>query len=116
MALIKEKQVKNFGVTASYWKVGMFTIDTNSKEINFSLNLYVSKEMASEKDSFIDTYSVTMLMGEEDKTLYNKYFAEDRGEHYKDWQTACYMFAKENVEFFKDAEDDEEYILETSKI
>ena len=109
MALIKEKETK-FKVKADYWKVGMMTIDTNMKEVNFSLNLYFDKESANTKDAFLETYSVTELMGIEDKTMYNKYFGEDKGKTYKDWQTACYMYVKENVEFFKDAVDDEEEI------
>ena len=114
MALIKEKETK-FKVKASYWKVGMLTIDTNMQEVNFSINLYLNKESAKEKDTFLETYSVTELMGIEDKTMYNKYFGEDKGKTYKDWQTACYMYVKENVEFFKDAVDDEEEIALQNK-
>lgn len=111
MALIKEKVIKNYGINASYWKVGMMSIDTNLKDVVFSLNLYVNKDLSREENTFIDTYTVSDLMGLEDKTLYNKYFGEDNGKNYKDWQTACYHFAKENVEFFMDAIDDEEELL-----
>lgn len=110
MALIREQTIPIYGITAGYWKVGMFTIDTNMKEVSFSLNLYINKEIAKEPNTFINTYCVSDLMGLEDKTLYNKYFAKDKGNTYKDWQTACYMYAKENVEFFMDAVDDEDEV------
>lgn len=112
MALIKQVEIKKYKTTASYWKVGMFSIDTNLKETCFSFNLYMEK--TEEKDAFIDTYTVTDLMGLEDKTLYNKYFG-DNGSAYKDWQTACYEYAKEHVEFFKDAVDDPEELLRRAK-
>lgn len=104
MALIKEVYLENLGVSASYWKVRYFTIDTKAQEVNFTLELYFKKGV---KDG-LDSKCISDLMGLEDKTLYNKYFAEDKGENYKDWQTACYMYAKENVPFFKDAIDDPE--------
>lgn len=109
MALIKESINEDLGVVVEYWKVGVFCIDTKLEECSFSLDGYVKK---GAKKS-IETISVGDLMGLEDKTLYNKYFAQDRGKTYKDWQTACYMYAKEHVEFFKDAKDDEDYIAET---
>lgn len=114
MALLKEVTTK-FRVKASYWKVGMLTIDTNLKEVSFSLNLYFNKESAEDQDTFLDTFSVTDLMGVSDKTMYNKYFGEDKGEHYKDWQTACYNYVKDNVPFFKDAKDDPEEIALLTK-
>lgn len=109
MALIKDKE--KFGVLFSYWKVSMFTANTDMQEVNFSLNLYLNKDATE----FVDTYCVDNLMGVDDKTLYNKYFANDRGETYKDWQTACYMYAKENIEFFKDAVDDIDENIEETK-
>lgn len=102
MALIKVKETK-FGISASYWRVETCVINNRLKEASFVLGLYIDK---SGQESFED-YFVTDLMGQEDKTLYEKYF-NDIGKTYKDWQTACYMYAKEHVEFFKDAVDDPE--------
>ena len=106
MALIKEIEINEYGISASYWKVRYFTIDTKAEEVNFTLEL-LAKKGAKEG---LKTFCVSELMGIEDKTMYNKYFAEDKGKTYKDWQTACYMYVKENIEFFKDAVDDEEEI------
>lgn len=103
MALIKEQQTK-FGMPAAYWRVSVLTVDTRLKEANFALDLYLNKEA----EVSFDTICVCDLMGQEDKAMYNKYFGLNNGD-YKDWQTACYMYAKENVEFFKDAKDDEDY-------
>lgn len=103
MALIKNKIIENYGIEAGYWKVGMFTVDTNAREVSFSFNLYVSKDKAREVNKFIYSINVSDLMCVEDKTLYNKYFAKAT---YKDWQTACYMYAKDNIDYFKDAIDD----------
>lgn len=102
MALIKNKVTK-FGIEASYWRVEMITLNYNKKmlEVNFSLNLYLNKGA----DEFIESFSVTDLMGIEDKTLFSNYFI---GQEFKDIRTACYMYAKENVPFFKDAIDDPE--------
>ena len=105
MALIKEKDT-TFGVKASYWKIGLMVVNTMEKEVSFTLKLLVNKAATSP----IDEYVVADLMGLEDKTLYNKYFAEDKGKTYKDWQTACYMYAKAHVKFFKDAVDDPDEI------
>lgn len=102
MGLIKEVMTK-YDVPASYWKVGMFTIDTNLQEVNFTLNLYFKKGAKE----FIDSYCISDLMGTEDKTMYNVYFAQDRGRTYKDWQTACYRYIKEQMPFFNDAIDDD---------
>lgn len=105
MALIKEKMTK-LKIAASYWKVGMMTIDTNHKEASFSLNLYFTND-SSDVDSYVEVFSVSDMMGNEDKTLYEKYFGKG-SVNYPNWQTACYMYAKENIEFFKDAVSDVE--------
>lgn len=112
MALIKEKQLDN-GAVVSYWRVDMIAINKSRESANFALMGYHSKEVA-ERDGnlFLDCIGVSELMATEDKTMFNKYF-RDKGSHYKDIDTACYMYAKEHVEFFKDAVDDEEYVMET---
>lgn len=99
MALQKNKMT-DFGIEASYWKIGMVTIDRQMKEATISINLFLNKD--SEK--FIETYIVSSLMGKDDKKLYNKYF-EYKNNEYTDIYNACYMYAKENEEYFKDAID-----------
>ena len=104
MALIKECKTE-YGINASYWRLDCATICPKSKEVNFSLGLYADKN----GNTPFQTFLMSDLMGStKDVDVYNKYFGEDKGKTYKDWQTACYMYVKENVEFFKDAEDDAE--------
>lgn len=98
MALLKEKQTE-YGVTANYWKVEMVSIDRHMKEANFSLNLYVNKDAKQ----FIETYTVSDLMGQQDKSKYESYFESDT---YKDIYAACYAYAKDNIDYFKDAVSD----------
>ena len=102
MALIKEKNTV-YGIKASYWKLGSFCIDTVRKEASFIFHLYAEKGAKQ----YLESICIDDLVINEDKTLYNKYF-EDRGQTYKDLQTACYMYVKEHIEFFKDAVDDPE--------
>lgn len=98
MALLKNKTT-DFGVEANYWKVSMVSIDRNLKEASFSLNLYKQRG----DDLFFETYTVTDLMGIEDKTNYEKYFESTE---YTDIYNACYNYAKNEIEFFKDAVSD----------
>lgn len=108
MALIKEVPIKNYGIVASYWKVGMLCVDTNMQEASFALNLYVNK--TDEPNSFIDSFTVSDMMNTDDKTLYNEYFGKGCGTRYKDWQTACYEYVKTYVPEFVDAIDDPEEV------
>lgn len=102
MALIME-QTTDYGIVAEYWKLGSFTIDTTRKETTFVLYLYTKKGVGK----YLESYCVSDFMEYEDKTLFDQYF-NGKGTVYKDWQTACYMYTKENVPFFKDAVDDPE--------
>lgn len=106
MALIKETHLEDLGITASYWRVKYLSLDADGEEGSFSIGLYARKGLKKP----LKTICITEMMGNSDKTLYNKYF-RDLGKTYKDWQTACYMFAKENIDFFKDALDDPEEVL-----
>ncbi len=109
MALIKEFETPQYAI-GSYWKVSGICIDKNFEIANFALYLYKSKEV-SDKDpiAYMYCWGVNELMSMDDKTLFNKYF-RDKGQIYKDIDTACYMYAKEHVEFFKDAVDDDDEI------
>lgn len=106
MALIKTKMTQ-FGIEAEYWKIARVSIDTTKKEICFTLNLYINKDL-QEKE--LDDYTFVSAIIDDFEEDYNKYFREDRGENYKDIYTACYMYAKEKIEFFLDAKDDLEEI------
>lgn len=101
MALIKDFETP-FKVTASYWKVGAMSIDTNLKDAHFTMSLYVDKAAGKEKDAFLSTQTICDLMGPGDKTLFDKYFLDDT----IGWQKACYEYAKNHVPFFMDAKDD----------
>lgn len=113
MALIKNK-LTQYGVAANYWKISRIAIDTIKKEVVFTLNLYASKEnQAIELEDY--TFASVLMTTEEFEPLYEKYFREDKGQTYKDIYTACYVYAKENIEFFADAEDDDEESMSTSE-
>lgn len=104
MALIKNKMT-DFGIEANYWKLTMMSMDRFTMEGSFSLSLFLNKEA----EKFIETYTV-VIYG--DEALYNECF--ENATH-KDVQTSCYEYAKKNVEYFKDAEDDpEEKALNTT--
>lgn len=105
MALIKETFIEELGITASYWKVKYLSLDSDEEEGSFTIGLYSKKGMKNP----LKSYCIVDMMGNQDKTLFRKYF-KDMGVNYKDWQTACYMFAKDNIEFFKDAVDDPDEI------
>ena len=94
-----------FGISASYWKLTRVSIDTAKKEISFSLFLYVDKENQHRE---LDEYCFTSFLVEDFEPQWDEYFRKDRGEKYKDIYTACYQFAKNNIEFFNDAVNDEE--------
>lgn len=106
MALIKKK-LTEYGIEAEYWKLSRFTVDTIRKEVFFTLNLYLNAENSQGRELGDYTFASTLLDSEVFEEQYNVYFREDRGEKYKDIYTACYMYAKDNIEFFKDAVDDE---------
>lgn len=101
MALIKAT-LTDFGITADYWKVDSFCVDATRKEASFILNLYIN----STSTKYLDSKCIDDFMIMEDKTLFDKYF-NDKGKNYRDWQTACYEYVKNHVEFFKDAVSDE---------
>lgn len=105
MALIKNKMTE-YGVEAEYWRISRFTVDTVHKEVFFTLALYLNKTSYKELDEY--TFASTILDKETFEADYNKYFRKDKGRAYKDIYTACYMYAKDNIEYFKDASDDEE--------
>ena len=106
MALIKSKETE-YGVMGEYWKISRFTVDTVNKEVFISFYLYINKEKADKNHLEDYTFSSPILKQEEWIPKYNHYFREDRGENYKDYLTACYEYAKDNIDFFKDAKDDE---------
>lgn len=84
----------NLEVEAKCWKLGFTSIDDTNKKMSFTLNLYQDE---NSKD-FIESYTVTDLMQLEDKSIFDSYFNSDI-----DRKTACYQYALDNVEFFKDA-------------
>ena len=108
MALIK-KVMTEYGVEAEYWKVSRVSIDTIKKEVAFTLNLYLNKEQQL-RELGDRTFASAILTKEEFEPQYDKYFRKDEGENYKDIYTSCYMYAKEHIEFFKDAKDDADEI------
>lgn len=107
MGLIKEKALEN-GAVVSYWRVDMISLDKGRGQITFALLGYCSKEIAvNNSQMFLDCASVGDFFEGENRELFNYYF-RDCGANFKDIDTACYEYAKEHVEFFKDAVDDEE--------
>lgn len=95
----------SFGISASYWRVEFHMINARDKEASFTLKLFFDKNATTP----VDEYVVSELVGMEDKTLYEKYFGVGNKD-FINWQTACYMYAKDNIEFFKDAIPDEEVV------
>lgn len=110
MALIKEMEIKDLGITANYWKVAMVSIDTLRQEASFGLVLLTKKGATK----YIYDIGVSDLMIAEDKTLFEKYFGEGTS-IYRDVYNACYEYAKEHVDLFKDAVDDPEEMMLKSK-
>lgn len=108
MALIKKVET-DYGIIADYWKVSRISLDIIKNEISFTLNLYLNKKSKQELGDY--TFVSSILNKEEFEPLYEKYFKQDREENYKDIYTACYKFSKENIDFFKDALDDEEELI-----
>ena len=107
MALGKNTITKQ-GFEASYWKLATVTIDIIRKEASCILNLYASKDIASNVDTFIESKVVT-TNGEmlEDGTsvdngLFDKYFGINN--QYTDIYNACYELAKEVDSYFEAAE------------
>ena len=99
MALKKEK-LTEFGVKGYYWKLSRFTIDTIGKEVFFTLNLYLDENHTEDRD--LEDYTFSSVIEEDFTEKYNEYFTGDK---YNNFFTACYMYAKDNIEYFKDAED-----------
>lgn len=105
MAIIKEI-INIDGFSADYWKLGMLTVDRNLKEATFSFNLYYSKDDATNNSNgFKDSYCVSSLMCKSDKTLYYEFFENP---DIPNWKQACYKYAMQHEEFFKDGVSDEE--------
>lgn len=106
MALIKETETK-FKITASYWRISLISIDKRRNVMSIVLDLFMEKGA----EASLDTYVVDDFMISSDNyEMFNKYFM-DEGKSYKDIYTACYKYCKDNVEFFKDAVDDEEELM-----
>lgn len=107
MALIKPYMTE-FGIEASYWKVTMITLNYDKEriEINFSLNLFVN----SEAKKFLYSHNVVDLMGGQHPEKLTFFLELSDSLNIR---RACYEYAKEHVDFFKDAMDDPEYIQET---
>lgn len=104
MALKKIKET-NLGVSISYWRVEIITIDKHRQEGSIVLNGYLD-ENAKE---FIESKVVSLngLMnkdGTQNKEQFEKYF-KDETQEYSNIYQACYECAKEADEFFADAED-----------
>ena len=112
MALIK-KVMTEYGIEADYWKIIRFTIDTEGKEVWFTLGLYRSENIGTKHlDEYVFASPMLCEQQLDFKDDYNNYFRADKGVKYKDFMTACYEYAKDKIEFFKDAVDDEEEIKE----
>lgn len=109
MALIKEIDTE-YGIPASYWKIGMLSVDRNRKEANFTLYLYVKKGESKPISEFV----VTLFGMENGEEVFDKYFENTQPEFFNIYKS-CYLLAKNEVEFFADALDDpdELSLLET---
>ena len=98
LCLEKLKKLKieslNLEVEAKLWKLGFTSFDDIEKKMSFTLHLY--KDANSEQ--FIESYTVTDLMTNDDKYIFDLYFNSEL-----DRKTACYKYAIDCVEFFKDA-------------
>lgn len=109
MGLIKPHETE-IGVTASYWKLGSFTIDTVRKEASFIFHLYIDKGASKPIESLCIDDFITKSWSDIDSDVYANarfdYYFNNKGKNFKDWQTACYVYAKEFVPFFADAVDD----------
>lgn len=113
MALIKEKALDN-GAVVSYWRADMISLDKGRGQVSFALLGYCSEEIANNHpQKFLDCVGVNDLLWDENKPNYYKYFRDNAT--YKDVDTACYHYAKENVEFFMDARDDEEEVAKKAQ-
>lgn len=110
MGLIK-KTMSDYGIEGEYWKISRFTIDTIHKEVFFTLNLYRTKmEDAKELGEYIFSSPSLVEFDIDFTDDYYNYFIGDKGKKYKDFLTACYCYAKDKIEYFKDAIDDEEEV------
>ena len=121
MALIKENN--DYGVKASYWRIDNVAIDRNNKQCFVVINLYANKEAKKNIDTrqyIISNHEkVTTTYNEEtgeeiiskelinDFDEYVEYFLQDDVE-YRDVYNSCYEYLKNKIDFFSDAEDDEE--------
>lgn len=98
MALIKNKET-NYGIEASYWRIGYVSLDRINKYGSISLNLFFNKDA---KD-YIDSKTVIIETAEE----YEKFFSTEALQNYKDIYHASYEFVKSKDEYFKNANIDE---------
>lgn len=104
MALIKPTTT-GYGIVADYWRIETITIDKKMREASFILFLYLNKEATNNFD-----YRVITITDKANKDeLFKKYFSE-RVE-FTDIYNSCYTCAKELDDFFADAKDDEEELI-----
>ena len=98
MALIKSKQT-NYGIEASYWRVGYVSLDRITKYGSISLNLFFNKDAVD----YIDSKTVIIETQEE----YEQFFSAEALQNYRDIYHAAYEFVKSKDEYFKNANIDE---------
>ena len=104
MALIKKND--DFGFSADYWRVINISIDLISRTGMVFLGLYYDKDTKRH----IDT-RVISVYGED----FDKYFSKDNILNFSDLYEAGYICTKENLEYFKDAEDDEDELMKRNR-
>ena len=128
MALIKENN--DYGFVANYWRIDNIAICRGNKECFVVINLYANKEAKKNIDTrqyIISNHEkVTTTYNEEtgeeiiskelinDFDEYVEYFLQDEVE-YRDVYNSCYEYLKNKIDFFSDAEDDEEEIIREQK-
>lgn len=106
MALIKEKMT-NFGVTASYWKLGYVSIDRINKYGSLTLNLFLIKDA----EKYIESYTVVL----DDIDKFDEFFGKNTVEKYRDTYHAAYEYIKKYDEIFSTAKDDTEELTRNVK-
>ena len=128
MALIKENN--DYGFTVNYWRIDNIAIDRINKQCFVVIDLYANKEakknidtqqyIISNHEKVATTYD--RETGEEivsreminDFDEYIEYFLQGENE-YKDIYNSCYEYLKNKIDFFSDAEDDEEEMIREQK-
>ena len=98
MALIKEKQLNDLGITANYWRIGMVSIDRVNGIGSFSINLYVNR--AAKKPLEDKGYII-------EKEIYPQIFENMIENVYR----TAYEHIKTTDEYFKDAISDNEEVI-----